>query len=118
MSPATLERQPTPLTGASAGPVRHLPPKLVEDAAARLAWLALLTAILIVFIQTFQRFAQPSLTAAMTNDVTRLATLVAVLMALGIFALHRYRVVLPSTLVTLGMCLEVVVAFCISMIET
>jgi serine/threonine protein kinase len=41
-----------------------------------------------------------------------------VLWAIGLFALHRYRVVGPSTILSLGMALEVFGAFAISMSET
>jgi serine/threonine-protein kinase len=91
---------------------------MVEDAAARMAWLALVIAIMIPLVQLFQRLAQPRLTAIMSNDINRLASLAAVLMSLAVFALHRYKVALPSTIVALGMMLEVVVAFSISIIET
>ena len=52
------------------------------------------------------------------NDANRLASLATVLLAVGVFALYRYRVVRPPIIVTLGMALELVGAFAISMIET
>ena len=91
---------------------------MVEDAAKRLAWLALVVAIIIPAVQVFQRFAQPALTAVLDTDGNRLATLAAELLAIGVFALRRYRVVLPRVLLVVGMIWEVVVSFCISMIET
>jgi serine/threonine-protein kinase len=91
---------------------------MVEDAAKRLGWLALVVAILIPLVQVFQRFAQPALTPALDTDINRLATLAAELLALGVFALRHYRVVLPRVLLVIGMVWEVVVAFCIAMIET
>jgi serine/threonine-protein kinase len=66
----------------------------------------------------FNRILQPTLFAVVMNDANRLASLATVLLAAGIFALHRYRVVRPSTILTLGMALEFVGAFAISMIET
>ena len=41
-----------------------------------------------------------------------------ILMGLGIFALHRYKVVRPPAIVAFGVAFEIAVAFCISMIET
>ena len=55
---------------------------------------------------------------ALDSEINRLATLLSELMAIGVFALRRYRVVLPRVLLVIGMVWEVVVAFCISMIET
>jgi serine/threonine-protein kinase len=91
---------------------------MVEDAAKRLGWLALVVAIIIPLVQVFQRFAQPALTPVLDTDVNRLATLAAELLAIGVFALRRYRLVLPRGLLVIGMVWEVVVSFCISMIET
>ncbi len=87
---------------------------MVEDAAKRLGWLALVVAIIIPSVQVFQRFAQPALAVALDNDVNRLATLFSELMAIGVFALRRYRVVLPRVLLVIGMVWEVVVSFCIA----
>jgi serine/threonine-protein kinase len=91
---------------------------MVEDAARRLGWLALVVAIIIPLVQIFQRVAQPALTSALDTDANRLTTLAAELMAIGVFALRRYRVVLPRILLGIGMVWEVVVSFCIAMIET
>jgi serine/threonine-protein kinase len=114
----TIARLPTPPTGTAAGSSERLPPGLVEDAAKRLGWLALVVAIIIPAVQIFQRVAQPSLGVLLDNEVNRLATLIAEFMALAIFALRRYRLVIPATLLGLGMLFEVVVSLCIALIET
>jgi eukaryotic-like serine/threonine-protein kinase len=54
----------------------------------------------------------------MMHDANRLLSLAMVLCAIGVFALHRYRVAGPSTILSLGMALQVFGAFVISMIET
>jgi serine/threonine-protein kinase len=62
--------------------------------------------------------SQPDLAAVYRDPPIRLITLAAVLIALGLFALHRYQIVLPSTLLGLGMGFEVFVAFAIALVET
>jgi eukaryotic-like serine/threonine-protein kinase len=91
---------------------------MLQDAAMRTAWLSLSIAVLVPILQLLQRWMQPTLYAAMMNDVNRLALLATVLWAAGLFALHRYRVVGPSTIVSLGVAFEVFGAFAVSMIET
>jgi serine/threonine-protein kinase len=114
----TVARLPTPATGTSAGPSERLPAGMVEDAARRLGWLAIVVAVILPAVQIFQRIAQPSIAGLLNTELNRLITLIAEFTALGLFALRRYRVVLPSTLLVLGMVFEVVVALCIALIET
>jgi serine/threonine-protein kinase len=93
-------------------------PKLVADAAVRIAWLSLGVAFAMPAVQLFHLVVQPELVEMAFNAVNRLATLVAVLLAVGIFAIHRYRLITPSAILRLGMALEVVVAFAIALVET
>jgi eukaryotic-like serine/threonine-protein kinase len=106
-----------PLSG-DATPARGLPPQLLEDAATRVGFVSLAAAIVIVVVQLFQWLMQPELVALMTSPVTRLATLVAVLVSLGTFALQRYRVLPHASILICGYVMEITVAFCISLIET
>jgi serine/threonine-protein kinase len=96
----------------------RLPAALVDDAARRFSILAVWTAGLTVFIQVGQLLLQPDLGPVLGDPVVRLSTLATVLMAAGIFTLHRQRLVLPSTIVLLGLVFETVVGFTISFIET
>jgi serine/threonine-protein kinase len=73
---------------------------------------------LIIAIEFLQQLAQPDLAPVLGDPAVRLATLASVLMALGIAALHRYRLVMPSTIVAFGLVFETVMAFTISLIET
>ncbi len=114
----TVARLPTPPTGTTAGRADRLPPGMVEDAAKRLGWLALVVAIIIPCVQIFQRIAQPGIASLLNTEASRLATLIAEFAALGLFALHRYRLVLPPTMLVLGMVFEVIVAMNIALIET
>ena len=116
--PDTIARLPTPPTGSAPSAPNRLPQGMVDDAAKRLGWLALVVAIIIPAVQIFQRIAQPELARALDAEASRLTALVSELMAIGVYALRRYRVVLPRVLLVIGMVWEVVVAFCISMIET
>src|SRR4029453_14585429 len=99
------------------GAVR-LPPKLLSDAAYRLALVSIYMAALIVLVQIFQQFAQPQLASVLADPVNRLVSLASVLTGVGIFVLERYKLVTPSTLLGLGMFFEILVAFAIAMVET
>jgi serine/threonine-protein kinase len=114
----TVARLPTPPAGWSAGAGGRLPAGMVDDAARRLGWLALVVAVIIPAVQIFQRLAQPSIAPLLNTEMNRLITLIAELAAVGLFALRRYRVVLPRTLLAIGMGFEVLVALCIAFIET
>jgi eukaryotic-like serine/threonine-protein kinase len=108
-----------PSTVASAEQSRRLPPLLLKDAADRVAWLGLIIAILIVIVQLIQRFAQPELAArVLDSPVNRLAALASVLFGVGVFALHRYRVVSATAMLRFGIAIELIVATTISMVET
>jgi eukaryotic-like serine/threonine-protein kinase len=96
----------------------RLSPKLLEDAAKRLSWMAVIMAILVVLVQVLQQLAQPELASVFRDPINRLVTLIAVLASVALFAFKRYNVVPASTLVGLGMVFEVIVAFSISMVET
>ncbi|MEO8259535.1 MAG: serine/threonine-protein kinase [Acidobacteriota bacterium] len=108
----------TPATGGSLPGRAALPPKLLDDAAQRMSILAVFLAVVVVIVQVFQRTIQPQLVAVIDDPVNRLATLAAVLMAIGLFALQRLRLATSRTLLGLGMLFEVVVALAISMFET
>ena len=111
---------PSGATSALAGAptVSRLPPQLVADAARRLSILALWMAAIVIAIEFLQQQLQPDLRSVIGDPVIRLCTLATVLMAAGLYALQRYRVVLSSTIVALGLLFETVVAFTVSMIET
>jgi serine/threonine protein kinase len=108
----------TPATAGSPPGRTVLPPKLLDDAAKRMSILAVFFAVVVVIVQVFQRLIQPQMVAVIDDPINRLATLAAVLMAVGLFALHRFRLATSRTLLALGMVFEVVVALSISMIET
>src|SRR5262245_9639983 len=108
----------TPISGSSSTGRAGLSPKLIEEAAVRVSILAVFLAVVVVIVQVFQRRAQPQLAAIIDSPVNRLTTLAAVLMAIGIVALQRYKVVPARTLLGIGMLFEIVVAISISMIET
>jgi serine/threonine-protein kinase len=93
-------------------------PKLVADAAVRVAWLALGVAIAIPAVQVFHLLVQPDLVARAFDQINRLVGLLAMLAAAGVFVLHRYRVLTPSAILRLGMVLEVLVALALALVET
>lgn len=107
---------PTVTPGTSAfGP---LPPVMLADAAKRMAWLFLGIAILVPVIQIAQWLMQHELYLAMMNDISRLMSVITILSAVGIFALHRYKVASASAILWMGLGLEIFGAFTIALIET
>jgi eukaryotic-like serine/threonine-protein kinase len=96
----------------------ELPPQLVESGAQRLAVVGVALAGSVVALQVFQRLAQPQIAPIIDDPINRLCSLAAVLMGGGLFALQRYKVVTPRTLLRFGRVFELVVAFSIAMVET
>ena len=96
----------------------RLTPQLIDEGARRLARLAAVVPPTVVATYGFQRFAQPQLAPILDDPVNRLGAVATILMAIGLFALHRYRVVTSRDLLRIGMVFEVAVAFSISMVET
>jgi tRNA A-37 threonylcarbamoyl transferase component Bud32 len=86
--------------------------------ARQLARFVLPTAGLIVLVVTLQQIAQPDVASVYRDPLVRLVALAAALLAAGLFALHQYRLVLPSTESWIGMALSVLVAFAIALVET
>jgi hypothetical protein len=89
-----------------------------ERASPRVARFVLPAAALLVLVISFQQIAQPDLAAVYRDPLIRLFTLAAVLLALGLAALHHYALVLPSTLLGLETGVAVFVAFVIALVET
>jgi hypothetical protein len=109
----------TPATGSSGRSLSlRLSPKMREAAAKRLAGLTLLMAAVVVLVLVFQQMAQPQLAGVFRDPVIRLTALGVVLLALGVFALQRFRIATASAVLVLGMVFEVAVAFAISIVET
>jgi len=109
----------TPLSGtATTGGWQPLPPKLLEDGATRLAWLAGVSAVLIVSVELGQYWLQPELKTVFRDQFNRLVTLATVLMAVGMVALHRNRLVAASTMFSIGAAFQILAAACIALIET
>ena len=110
---------PTPLSGtATTGGWQPLPPKLLEDGATRLAWLAGVSAVLIVTVELGQYWLQPELAPVFRDPLNRLVTLATVLTAVGMVTLHRNKLVTASTMFGIGAAFQVLVAACVSLIET
>ena len=89
----------TPLSGTTTSRAwQPLPPKLLEDGAQRLAWLAGVTAVLIVIVEVGQYWLQPELAPVFQNPLNRLVTLATVLTGEGMVALHRNKLITASTM--------------------
>src|SRR5687767_5861753 len=97
---------------------RGLSPAVVERAAARIARVALVTAVGLPAVQLVRAAAQPALVEATFNPVNRLVLLAAVLASAAIFAARQFRLTSPSTVLRLGMAWQALIAFALAMIET
>jgi tRNA A-37 threonylcarbamoyl transferase component Bud32 len=113
-----LARVRTPGSSSSTRSRQHLPPKLVQDGAKRLAFLAPVSVGIIVAVEVSQSYLQPAMAPVLEDPINRLLTIATVFFGLGIFALHRYRVVSATTLLRLGTVFFLVVGACVSMVET
>jgi eukaryotic-like serine/threonine-protein kinase len=108
---------PAPLA-ADLTPGRRTPAGVQASTSPPRSRLTLPIAILVVLIVSIQQVVQPDLGAVYRDPLIRLSTLATVLLALGLFALYRFKVVTRSTLLGLGMGFEVLVAFAIALVET
>jgi serine/threonine-protein kinase len=116
---ATTLRASGPTLGTTAPRgVFGLPPKLLNDAARRLALLAAFVGAMFVVVQSAEYVAQPQLRPILADPVLRLTSLAVVLVAIGMYAAERYALLSSATLLGIGMGFEVLVCFGISMTET
>jgi len=117
--PLSGPSDPTSAAESSASLTSRLSPALLGDAATRVSWLGLVTAILLLGNEVFHQLAQPVMASMLLRDpVIRLTTLTTVIAGIGLFALHRYQRAPDWLVVRLGMAFAVLVAFDIGIIET
>jgi eukaryotic-like serine/threonine-protein kinase len=91
---------------------------LIDEGARRLAGLSAVLVVTIVTMYAVQRVMQPEIAPLLDDPIARLVGLATILIAAGLVALQRYRVVTSRTLLSFGMVLEMSVAFAIAMVET
>ena len=109
----------TPWTVQCDSPGRQtLTPQLVESAALRLRWICLTCAALTALSFFLQRWLQPEIAVLYKNPVFPLTWLFVVLISVGIWAVQRYRLLAPATILNLGLAFEVAVAAAMSFSET
>lgn len=89
-----------------------------DTVAAHVRAAAIGVVIVLPTIHFLHYVTQPSVAATTLDAVNRLALLAAVLLAGGLVALHAARALPPSTIVRLGLVLEIVVAFALALVET
>ena len=95
-----------------------LPLDLLDEGARRVAGLAATVVVAVIAGYPFQRIAQPQIAPLLDDPVTRLIALAVVLIAAGLVALYRYKVVSSRMLLKFGMVFEIGVALAIAMVET
>ena len=97
---------------------RALSLELLEEGARRLTRLAAVFVIAALALYGFQWTMQPQILPLLDDRVTRLAALMAILIAAGLIALRQYNVVPSRMLLYFGMLFELSVAFSIAVVET
>ena len=95
-----------------------LPLDLLDEGAQRLAGLAAAFVVTVIAIFPLQLVIQPQIAPLLGDPITRLVALFAILIAAGIVALQRYKVVSSRTLLGVGMVFELAVAVAMAMVET
>lgn len=93
-------------------------PLSTDAAAARVRTVSVGVVVALPAIHVLHFVTQPSIAGTSLDPLNRLALLAAVLLAGGLAALHVSRAAPPSTIVRLGLALEVVVALALSLVET
>lgn len=94
-----------------------LSPALVDSSATRVAWLALGAAVGLPVLHAVRVLGGAGVGDGV-EAVTRLVLLATVLCALGLFAIRRYRVAQPSTVLRAGFVLQGLVGFALALDET
>lgn len=89
-----------------------------DIAASRLRTVSVGAAVLLPVLHVLHYVTQPALASTTLNPINRLVLLASVLLASGIVALYSSRAWAPSTLLRLGLALEILVAFAVSLVET
>ena len=95
-----------------------LPLDLLDEGARRLAGLAAAFVVTVIAIFPLQLVIQPQIAPLLGDPITRLVALFAILIAAGLVALQRYKVVNSRTLLGVGMVFEIAVALALAMVET
>lgn len=111
-------RATTPWAPEAGSPNRfQLPLQLVEGAATRLRWVALMCAVICVLSVAVQYALQPEMSSLLRQPLLAGLSAIVVAASFGISAAHRYRLVTPSVLLNLGLLFEVLVSFYIAFCE-
>ena len=84
----------------------HFPPAVVEVAAERTGYVAVGAAILLPVVQLLHAATRPS-AGVIFNDLNRLVLVGIVLASIGLFAVRHFRTAPASTVLRLGMALQV-----------
>jgi hypothetical protein len=94
-----------------------LSPAIVDIAAERVSYVALGAAVLVPAVQLIHAATRPA-AGVIFSDLNRLVLVGVVLSSIGVFAVRRLQVAPASTVLRLGMALQVAVAFALSLLET
>ena len=112
-------RATSPITQDTTKPILpKMPAQMVERAASRFCWLALICAITSFLSFMLQRLLQPEVLRAQQNPLMPLMMIGMVLVSVGILLLWRQGLVSAQNLLYIGVAFEVLVGFVIGFFET
>jgi len=95
----------------------HIPPAMLEKAAARLSWVALVCAVTAVVMAVMQKMLQPEVAQIQKQFHIQINTAVVISLSLVIFAARRFGWASDQTILRLGLVFEVVVGFALATFE-
>src|SRR5712692_8623472 len=95
----------------------HIPTSLLEQAATRLSWVALVCAVTAVIMALMQNLLQPEVAQLQRQLHIRINTTVVICLSLFIFACRTLRWASDRTILRLGLVFEVVVGFALATFE-
>jgi tRNA A-37 threonylcarbamoyl transferase component Bud32 len=95
----------------------QIPPAMLETAAARLSWVALVCPATAVVMAVMQHFLQPEVAQLQKQVHIQINTAVVIVLSLVIFAARHFAWVSDQTILRLGLVFEVVVGFALATFE-
>src|SRR5690242_8698169 len=95
----------------------HIPASLIEQAATRLSWVALVCAVTAVIMALMQNLLQPEVAQLQKQLHIRINTAVVICFSLLIFACRTFKWTSARTILRLGLVFEVIVGFALAAFE-
>jgi eukaryotic-like serine/threonine-protein kinase len=114
VTPSYPSRRLMPGSSGSRLSLSHIPASMIEKAAARLSWVALVCAVAAVIMAVLQHFLQIEVAKLQGQLHIQINTAVVISLSLVIFAARRFGWASDQTILRLGLVFEVVVGFALA----